>query len=416
MKSKSERVTATRIAYISTEYPPLVYGGLGVYVDNISHGLSELGQEISIFTWGDGLIQDYENHGNIEVFREKPIPIKDGLEIFLSNQSLGWGSGLEFLLDFFSFNQLSAADILKKGPFDICVAHDWLGLPGGMAVKRMGIPMVYHVHGLEIGRSDNPNLQIIELERNGAKMANLVITVSEAMKQEVAELGIDHNKIRVCYHGADTKFFNPAEVKPEKIQLLRSQYNLDEKDLIILFIGRLEPIKGIMQLIQAMYSVKKIHSQIKLLIVGRGSLEYAVKKVAEDQSYISLVTDFLSLKDKRDHYALADLCVFPSLYEPFGIVALEAAAMGKAAVVGARGVSGLREIVNPPGSESPTGVHVNGLDPRDIAWGINLALDDLHRLEKWGENARQRVLQNFTWKKAAEKTLDIYLEAMSSQS
>ncbi|MCK9440136.1 MAG: glycosyltransferase, partial [Methanothrix sp.] len=89
---------------------------------------------------------------------------------------------------------------------------------------------------------------------------------------------------------------------------------------------------------------------------------------------------------------------------------LEAAAMGKAAVVGAAGTSGLAEIVKNPGDARPTGVHVNARDPRDIAWGINLALEDLDRLKSWGENARARVLEEFTWQKAAERTLAIYKE------
>jgi glycosyltransferase involved in cell wall biosynthesis len=112
------------------------------------------------------------------------------------------------------------------------------------------------------------------------------------------------------------------------------------------------------------------------------------------------------------HYALADLCVFPSIYEPFGIVALEAAAMGKAAVVGASGTSGLAEIVKNPGDARPTGVHVNARDSQDIAWGINLALEDLDRLKSWGKNARARVIEEFTWKKAAERTLAIYKEVV----
>ncbi|MDD1741784.1 MAG: glycosyltransferase family 1 protein, partial [Methanotrichaceae archaeon] len=71
----------------------------------------------------------------------------------------------------------------------------------------------------------------------------------------------------------------------------------------------------------------------------------------------------------------------------------------------------MERISQPSGSERPTGVHVNGLDPGDIAWGINLAFEDLTRLKEWGKNTRQRVLQNFTWNKAAEKTLEIYSEA-----
>jgi glycosyltransferase involved in cell wall biosynthesis len=123
-----------------------------------------------------------------------------------------------------------------------------------------------------------------------------------------------------------------------------------------------------------------------------------------------LVTDYLDDGEKRLHYALADLCVFPSLYEPFGIVALEAAAMGKPSVVGAAGTSGLAEIVLNPAAEKPTGVHVNARDPEDLAWGINLALKDAERLKIWGENARERAISEFSWQKAAERTLEIYEE------
>ena len=94
----------------------------------------------------------------VEVFREAPVPMKDGLEVFLSHETLAWGNGLNFLLDLLAYNQLSAADVIESGPFDLCVAHDWLGLPGGMAAKNKGIPMIFHVHGLEIGRSENPNI------------------------------------------------------------------------------------------------------------------------------------------------------------------------------------------------------------------------------------------------------------------
>lgn len=403
-----------RIAYFSTEYPPLIYGGLGVYVDAISRELVDLGEMISVFTWGDGRIERHEDIEGVEVFRENPVSMRDGLKIFLSPETLAWGSGLDFLMDLMSYNQLCAADLIMSGPFDLCVAHDWLALPGGMAVRSKGVPMIYHVHGLEIGRSPNPNHQIVALERRGAEVADAVITVSEAMAQELLGMGVSADKVHVCYHGVDAKFFDPSRVDPERLLSLRKRYGFGEDDIIVLFVGRLEPVKGVIQLFEAMSSVVKEHPHAKLLVVGKGTLEAQAKAYADRTGVVTLVTDFLDAEAKMYHYALADLCVFPSLYEPFGIVALEAAAMGKAAVVGARGTSGLREIVENPASKRPTGVHVNARDHSDIAWGINLALEDSSRLKGWGDNARKRVLDLFTWEKAAKKTIQIYREVAAS--
>ncbi|MCK9565246.1 MAG: glycosyltransferase family 4 protein [Methanothrix sp.] len=399
-----------RIAYMSLEFPPRIFGGLGVYVDEISREMVSLGESISVFTLGDGKLKRYQDMDGVEVFREVPVPIRDGLEIFLSPETLSWGKGLYFLLDLFSLNQLAAARLMENGPFDLCVAHDWLGLLGAMAVKKEGIPMIYHVHGLEVGRSDNPNPQLVALEKKGAEVADLIITVSEAMKQELVILGVRSEKVRVCYHGVDAAFFNPDLADPKRLTALRKRYGFAKDDVIVLFMGRLECVKGIVQLFSAISRVQATHPRLKLLVVGKGSLESWALSEAKRLGCITLVTDFLDAEDKMHHYALADLCVFPSLYEPFGIVALEAAAMGKAAVVGAAGTSGLAEIVKNPGDARPTGVHVNARDPRDIAWGINLALEDLDRLKSWGENARARVLEEFTWQKAAERTLAIYKE------
>jgi len=400
---------------LSIEFPPRIFGGLGVYVDEISREMVSLGEKISVFTLGDGKLKRYQDMNGVEVFRMHPLSIRDGLEIFLSPQTLSWGEGLGFLQDLFSLNQLSAASIMENGPFHLCVAHDWLGLLGAMAVKREGVPMIYHVHGLEVGRADNPNPQLVALEKKGAEVADLIITVSEAMKQELVGLGVRSEKIRVCYHGVDAAFFNPDRADPRRLAALRKRYGYAEDDVIVLFMGRLEPVKGIVQLFSAIPIVQAKHPRLKLLVVGKGSLEGWALAEAKRPGCITLVTDFLDAEEKMHHYALADLCVFPSLYEPFGIVALEAAAMGKAAVVGAAGTSGLQEIVKNPAAQLPTGVHVNARDHQDIAWGINLALEDRDRLQSWGKNARARALEEYTWQKAAERTLAIYKECIGKK-
>jgi glycogen(starch) synthase len=399
-----------RIAYMSIEFPPRIFGGLGVYVDEISREMVSQGERISVFTLGDGKLERYQDMNGVEVFRMYPIPIRDGLDVFLSAQTLSWGEGLHFLEDLISLNQLCAASIMENGPFHLCVAHDWLGLLGAMAVKREGIPMIFHVHGLEVGRTDNPNPQLVALEKKGAKVADLIITVSEAMKQELVGLGANPTKVRVCYHGVDGAFFDPDRADPKRLAALRKRYGYAKDDVVVLFMGRLESVKGIVQLFSAIPVVQAKHPKLKLLVVGKGSLESWALSEAKRLGGITLVTDFLDAEDKMHHYALADLCVFPSIYEPFGIVALEAGAMGKAAVVGAAGTSGLAEIVKNPGDARPTGVHVNARDSQDIAWGINLALEDLDRLQSWGKNARIRVLEEFTWQKAAKRTMAIYME------
>lgn len=401
-----------RIAYLSIEFPPRIFGGLGVYADEISREMVSLGEKVSVFTLGEGSLLKRQEMNGVEVFRMLPVPIRDGLEIFLSDQTLSWGEGLAFLQDLMSLNQLSAAAIMENGPFDLCVAHDWLGLLGGMAVKREGVPLIFHVHGLEVGRSDDPNPQLVALEKKGTEIADRMITVSGAMKKQLSALGVPEEKISVCYHGVDAGFFDPALADEKTLAALREKYGYAKDDIIILFVGRLEPVKGIRELFSAMPQVLALHANAKLLVVGRGSLEsWAAKEAIRlAPGSVTLVTEFLDDVMKMHHYALADLCVFPSHYEPFGIVALEAAAMGKAAVVGAAGTSGLAEIVKNPAATRPTGVHVNAHDAGDIAWGINLALEDLDRLASWGENARARVREEFTWQKAAEKTLAIYKE------
>ena len=141
-----------RIAYFSIEFPPRIFGGLGVYVDDISREMVALGERISVFTFGDSRSEElsgYEWRGGVQGIsrthqgRSGDIPLPR--DPFLGRRPL-----------------LPAGPVQPKpvgcsqahgrmGLFDLCVAHDWLGLLGAMAVKREGVPMIYHVHGLEVG-------------------------------------------------------------------------------------------------------------------------------------------------------------------------------------------------------------------------------------------------------------------------
>ena len=144
--------------------------------------------------------------------------------------------------------------------------------------------MIYHVHGLETGRSERPNPQLVALERKGAAVADLVITVSEAMKRELASLGVPAEKVRVCYHGVDTGFFDPDRVDPRALEALREKYGYAKDDIIVLFVGRLEPVKGVIELFSAMPHVLAEHERVKLLVVGKGRLEEWAREERNDRA------------------------------------------------------------------------------------------------------------------------------------
>jgi glycosyltransferase involved in cell wall biosynthesis len=179
---------------------------------------------------------------------------------------------------------------------------------------------------------------------------------------------------------------------------------------MLLFLGRLTWVKGVRNLVQAMPLVLKNHPKTKLVILGKGEEQKDVLEMAHRLDISDRVTccfEFVPEDERILHYAAADACIFPSVYEPFGIVSLEAMSMAKPVIVGAQGVVGFREQVISSGPEQ-NGVHVNGNDPADIAWGINEVLKDPEKAKQWGLNGRQRVIQYFTWRKAAEQTLGVY--------
>ena len=187
---------------------------------------------------------------------------------------------------------------------------------------------------------------------------------------------------------------------------------------MLLFLGRLTWVKGIRNLVQAMPMVLEDYPNVKLVILGKGEQQNDIIETASRlgvSDRIACRFEFVPEKERILHYAASDVCIFPSTYEPFGIVSLEAMSMAKPLVVGAQGVVGFREQVVSSGPDQ-NGVHVNGGNPADIAWGIKQVLCDPDRAKRWGENGRKRVLQYFTWREAAKQTLRIYEMVQHPQS
>jgi glycosyltransferase involved in cell wall biosynthesis len=300
----------------------------------------------------------------------------------------------------------------EKSNFDLVCVHDWLSSMAGMMIKNeTKIPVAFHVHSTEWGRAGGPGSEVVShIEWETSQKVDRILTVSYAMQEDLVRHGWSKSKISVVWNGVDPDKYDPKIAKPEETEAIRAKYGIKPSDKMILFIGRLTWVKGVTNLIQAMPAVLADYPNTKLVILGKGEQQNDVIELANRlgiKDKVSCRFEFVPEKERILHYAAADACIFPSTYEPFGIVSLEAMSMAKPIIVGAQGVVGFREQVVPHGPDQ-NGVHVNGGSPVDIAWGIKEILSDAYQAKKWGENGRKRVLQYFTWREAAEQTLQIY--------
>lgn len=409
-----------KIAVFVYEYPPKIVGGLGTYAAEITRKFVLDDHDVTVFTMNDdaGSLPTREIWRGIEIHRPLHIDISDSLPDVIAEDIKKWGRGLHFFGKLMVYNYLSAAKLInelikKEGmKYDIVVAHDWLSAMGGITVKReTGLPLAFHVHSTEKGRTlGNGSDVVSNIELRAGKMADMVVTVSYAMKDELIQLGFPREKIQVSYNGVDPQKYNPENVSSENIKRIRSKYGIKDNELMILFLGRLVGVKGVDKLIMAIPHILTKIPNARLVVVGVGDLQEYLTNLTRTMrlgEYVKFCFDFIPEEERILHYAACDIAVFPSHYEPFGIVALEAMSMEKPVVVGAAGVSGMREIVICCGEEQ-CGYHVDPNNPSDIAWGVISALEDPERRKVLGKNGRKRVIAEFTWSRIAEKTIELY--------
>jgi len=409
-----------KIAVLVYEYPPKIVGGLGTYAAEITRKFVLLDHDVTVFTMNDDArsLPTREIWRGIEIHRPLHIDISDSLPDVIAEDIKKWGRGIQLFSKILVYNYLSASklvnELIRKENFkyDIIIAHDWLSAIGGITIKKeLGLPFVFHVHSTEKGRTLGNGSEVVSnIELHSAKAADLIITVSYAMKDALLRLGFPKDKIQVCYNGVDPQKYNPETVNAGQIRKIRDFYGIKGDDPVILFLGRLVGVKGVDRLIMAMPHVLQKIPNAKLVIVGLGDLQdYLVNLVKTMRLHESVKFrfEFIPEEERILHYAACDVAVFPSLYEPFGIVVLEAMSMERPVVVGAAGVSGMREIVVPCGEEQ-CGFHINPNNPADIAWGITSALESPEKRKWFGKNGRRRVLNEFTWDKVAEKLIALY--------
>ena len=407
-----------RIGFFVWEYPPSIVGGLGTYAEYITKEFLDIGHDVSVFTLNPGELKTRELLKGVEVHRPLVADASNVFPFFVVDDLKKWGTNIKMFNDIFIYNILSATKFLnglirkEKYNFDVVCVHDWLSSIAGLVIKNeTKIPVVFHVHSTEWGRAGGKGSEVVShLESAMGQNADKIITVSYAMQQDLIRHGWTQSKISPVWNGVDPERYDPRNVERDEVQAIRTKYGIPDGWNMLLFVGRLSWVKGVRNLLMGMPQVLKEYPNTKLVILGKGEEQTDIVETAGRlgiQEKVVYRFDFVPEHERILHYEAADVCVFPSIYEPFGIVSLEAMAMEKPVVVGARGTVGFREQVVSTGTEQ-NGIHVNGEDPADISWGVREVLKNPEKAQNWGENGRRRVLELFTWAKVADETLKIY--------
>ncbi len=382
-----------RVLMLSWEFPPRIVGGIAPHVYNLSRHLADLGVDTYIVTCDFPGAPEREEINGVHVVRvdsyKTPSPDFATWD-YLMNVNM----------------QEEAATIISNlnGRVDLIHAHDWLVANAAIGLKHIfRVPLVATIHSTEVGRRNGLHTDyermIHQTEAWLAHEAWKVVCCSRYMASHIQwAFGLPENKVVVIPNGINADMFK-QEFDKERF---RSKFaSPDEK--IILFVGRLVYEKGVHVLINA---IPRVLARVnaKFVIVGdgcmRGSLSGQVQTMG--LAHKTFFTGFLDEQSLRFLYQCADVCVVPSLYEPFGITALEAMAAGVPVIVSDTG--GLAEIVE----HDKTGVKVFANNPESLAWGITRVLLNPSYAELIKLNAHREVLKRYSWSNVGEKTKILY--------
>ncbi len=376
---------------ITWEYPPRIVGGLAIHCKGLAEGLARNGHKVDVITVGYDL-PEYENINGVNVYRVKPISHPNFLTWTL----------------FMAEEMEKKLGILGIDNYDVIHCHDWMTHFVGANLKHAcKMPYVQSIHSTEIGRCgglySDDSRAIHTIEYLSTYESCQVITVSYSLKEEVCNIfKTPEDKVKVIYNGIDPWEFD-IDMSQDEILNFRRSIGVQDDEKMILFVGRLTYQKGVEYLIRAMPKILEKHN-VKLVIAGSGDM----RNYLEDLSYQLnirhkvIFLGFVSKEMLKKLYKSSDIVVIPSLYEPFGIVALEAMASGTPVVVSS--VGGLKEIIK----HEYNGVWVYPKNPDSIAWGVDRVLSDPNFRDYIVKNAKKDVYEKYSWDNIAKETVNVY--------
>jgi glycogen(starch) synthase len=387
-----------RVLLMSWEYPPVIEGGLGRHVRKLSEGLAAAGVEMHVLTRGGGRLPMEEVRRGVTVHRVREPEFPRDIEAFLS-----WVSSMND-----DMTRLGA-ELCEQAGFDLVHSHDWLVASAAERVSAAAaVPWLVTVHATEFGRHQgwvrqHPQSVIHAAERRMSRRADRLITCSQYMRGHVSRLfDVPAGRITAIPNGIDPRDLEPVLCEQELVAL-RARF-ARPSELLVLMVGRLVYEKGFHLALDALAPVARRVGNVRFVVAGTGTAEKELKTQARRLG-LARYGSFLGwVGDDMLHclYRVADLCIVPSIYEPFGLVALEAMASGSLCLVADTG--GLREVVPDDGTAA---LRFPARDADALREILERVLTDDAARAQLVTQAREHVLR-FDWSEVARQTHGIY--------
>ena len=402
-----------KVAFLSKEYPPYVYGGAGVHVEYLARALAKT-IDVEMRCFGDQASTD----GRLTV---KGYPQWEETKRGTDPRFVG-------AVDAFARSLAMAKDTLDA---DLVHCHTWYTDMGGViAAKLWGIPNVLTIHSLEplrpwkVEQLGNGYHLSAWMERTAIESADGIVAVSRETKADVLRLfDVDPARVHVIHNGIDLDEYRAVAGTD-----VLTRCGIDPDRPFLLFVGRITRQKGIIHLVNA---IPKIDPSLQIVLcagapdtpeIGREMAE-GVEKAAAERPGVIWVREMLPRADIIQLYSHAAVFCCPSVYEPFGIINLEAMACNTAVV--ATAVGGIPEVVIPEetGLLVDPGLAPGSFDPvdpagfaSDLAGAVNRLARDPALRERFGAAGRKRVEAHFSWDAIAEQTLAMYAKVLEKHA
>ncbi|WP_158715413.1 glycosyltransferase family 4 protein [Streptomyces sp. WMMB 714] len=410
------------------QYPPWTLGGLAEYAQRfVQFAQRERGDvPLTLYTLNcPENLAGRERNGSVTI-RRPWLPRRLKRRIVAPKNHLAPSGRALFALSLLAFNLATLPTLVRARRSGTVVAvHDWQSAVAGiLAAGVLRLPVVYHVHNTEMTMADQPDVtdpfRLIETaQRLLAKVAARVVVPTPELGRLAVAHGWRADRIDVVPHGCETGaadgHTDDAELDQERKRArneLRAELGLPPDAPLLVFAGRLSSVKGVPTLLHALPAIARRHPGVRLVMLGVG-----LAGTDQDAAVDRLVTElgigdrthvyhrYLPQEEVRRHYLAADVCVFPSRYEPFGLVSVEAMALAAPVVLG----SGFSALIS--GDEHGGGraaLRMSGDTPDELAALVCQLLDDPAAAARLAARGRAHARQNFRWPDTITRTLGLY--------